>query len=183
MRKGPLNLDEVKEVDWVRLAAFIDGEGSILLNRFGGRKKNQKRMWIRVTVVNTDLRMLEWIANMFGGNISGHGARSSQKHRKTYYWGVSCTQAAQILEGCMPYFLVKREQAEIVLMFQDTVRGPGHPVTQELQDRREEMRRRLHDMKADNGRFDGSRHEVPIPERTGPKPKDSMEGDRKSLIQ
>jgi hypothetical protein len=182
MRKGALDLSSVTEKDWVRLAAFIDGEGSILLNRFSG-KYRRKNMYVRVTVVNTDIRLPHWIASVFGGPVTSSDVRHSSKHRPCWRWQVSCTQAAQVLEGCMPYFLVKREQAELALKFQSTVGGPGRPVTQELADQREEIRRQLHMLKADNGRYDESKYIVPILQKTGPKPKLKTAESQPYLIQ
>lgn len=183
MKREPLNLVSVAEKDWVRLAAFIDGEGSILLNRFVGRKKTQRRLWLRVIVVNTDIRLPQWIVSVFGGTCVSSDMRKSIKHRQCWRWQVSCRQAAQILEGCLPYFLLKREQAEVALCFQSTVRGPGHLVTQEVSDLRERMRQQLHDMKADNGRFNSDKYTVPVPEKTGPKPNIKDGDDPPYLIQ
>jgi hypothetical protein len=61
---------DIKDVDWARLAAYIDGEG--------------------------------------------------KKHRQVHIWQVEARLASQILEGCLPFFIIKREQAEVCIAFQKT---------------------------------------------------------------
>jgi len=38
-----------------------------------------------------------------------------------FQWIIGTTKAAQVLEGCMAYFMLKREQAAVALEFQKTV--------------------------------------------------------------
>jgi len=112
------------EFDWARLAAFIDGEGMIDIHTRRQFSKKQNKIYecryVRVEVVNTDPRLPLWCKNTFGGSIQPH-KRYSSKWRMAYSWEIASKKAITIIRGCLPYFLLKREQAEIALAFQETV--------------------------------------------------------------
>ena len=113
-------------IDWVRLAAYIDGEGHIGIYLNKNRKSKNGRdirlEYLSITVVNTDPRLVEWCYNTFGGKILSIPRKevNRKKHKPCYEWKVVAKFAAEILTGCLPYFLVKTEQAEIGLAFQRT---------------------------------------------------------------
>jgi len=134
------------EKDWLRLAAFIDGEGAILLNKFSANS-GRREMWIRVVIANTDPRLPKWCQDTFGGTFVAETRKKNPKHSACYRWHVSCTMAEWVLKNCLEHFLIKREQAEIALKFQSTLGGPGIPVSAETRVIREELRDQLHSMK------------------------------------
>lgn len=121
------------EIDWARLAAYIDGEGSIGLHE----RKRQYRadIWLRVMISNTDPRLINWLASTFGGRAVME-RRGNEKHRTAFKWLVSCAHAKWILQGVLPYVLIKREQVEIGLAFQETMRAGGGRITDEIADMR-----------------------------------------------
>ena len=55
-------------MSWARLAAFIDGKGSILISRVrpSGGYANPQHALI-VNVGNSDTRLILWLKNTFGG--------------------------------------------------------------------------------------------------------------------
>lgn len=113
------------DADWIRLAAFIDGEGSILINKLGTKKRHRLlgKWMLRVVICNTDPRLPRWCQDTFGGGFTIGYRPKKPNHRMQYKWLVSTKQAQWILEGCMPHFLIKREQAEIALAFRSTFSG------------------------------------------------------------
>lgn len=115
--------EKVSDIDWARAAAFIDGEGNIHINRRGAEGKHRGH-YLKVTVTNTDPRLLLWFKQKFGGAVNGSGKRQKSNHRQAFRWLCSCRTAAEVLRGCLPYLLLKRDQAEIALAFQSTLRGP-----------------------------------------------------------
>lgn len=148
--RGPLpDLSGIDPIDWARLAAFIDGEGCILLNRHQGKRR--RNMWLRVHVVNTDPRLPRWILDTFkAGSVTVHFKGNKAKNwRSSLIWQSNCQSAEMILRGCLPYFIIKREQAEIALAFQATLGGPGSAISEETHDRREQLREELHLQKRD----------------------------------
>jgi hypothetical protein len=137
------------KMDWVRLAAFIDGEGMIDIHTHTQFQPSMKcrytTRYVRVVMVNTDPRLAIWCKDVFGGHVGVDRKRPTHgKWRNTLRWYVSTKKAVSIIKGCLPYFLLKREQAELAIAFQDTVRpmGPhGHP--KETMDRRIEIQQQM----------------------------------------
>ena len=102
-----------------RLAAFIDGEGSIRIATHSSKKGNIC-LYLDMTVTNCDPRLINWLKTTFGGNT---GARQHKNERWApgFYWNVACKVAENLLRECLPYFVMKREQAEIALAFAATL--------------------------------------------------------------
>ena len=114
------DLSQISPVDWARLAAYIDGEGHIALNEntmTGGKKY----AYLRVIVTNTDPRLIVWLQRTFGGGVL-RNARVQDGWRNCFKWTATCRHAEGILRGCLPYFILKRDQAEIGLAFQETMK-------------------------------------------------------------
>jgi hypothetical protein len=159
------------ELDWAKLAAYIDGEGAILLNRFHVKHRNRKSMWLRVTVVNTDPRLPKWIFETFGvGRFTFADRKREQNHKQTFRWQASCKEAEWILRGCLEHFIIKREHAEIAIAFQETLGGPGITVSPEIRAEREKLRLALHALKRVTPLFDSSPDLTGPPRKRGPKP-------------
>lgn len=121
----------IKDVDWARLAAYIDGEGSISIHKNRAQEALGKSVMhsLTVHVTNTDPRMIVWIYETFGVGLAFQKQKcpsivaymgAGKKWRQVHIWQVEARLAAQILEGCMPFFIIKREQAEIAIAFQKT---------------------------------------------------------------
>ena len=142
--KPPVN---PTEVDWARLAAFIDGEGCILLGAHKNPSKYGEAHYdhVRVIVANTDPRLMLWLRERFGGKILRTYKRADKPDwRHGMKWYVSCQVAIELLRGCYPYLICKRDQAEIAFAFQETVGRPGvkgHPP--EVYAARQELKERL----------------------------------------
>jgi hypothetical protein len=122
--------DDIKDVDWARLAAYIDGEGciGIIPTRGQAMRRKSPNHHLKVFVANTDPRLLDWIFETVGVGMCYRLPNSpslaaninSGKWKPRFQWWVTAKPAAQILEGCLPYFIIKREQAEIAIAFQKT---------------------------------------------------------------
>lgn len=119
-----------KEVEWAYLAGLIDGEGCI-----SAQAPNRgDRYFAQVRVVNTRLEMLEWIERRFGGVIS-FNRRATIKWRALYKWRIhGQAKVAWILIGCMPYLVIKRDQAHIALeLCNRPEKGRQYDIYRELQ--------------------------------------------------
>jgi hypothetical protein len=121
---------DIKDVDWARLAAYIDGEGCINIHTNRGQValgKSQMHSLV-LGITNTDPRLPAWIFETFGvGNCyripdspSIAAKIALGKWQPRFHWNVTSISAAQLLEGCLPFFVIKREQAEIAIAFQKT---------------------------------------------------------------
>jgi hypothetical protein len=96
------------------LAGFFDGEGSVSITR----KKTKGPMpqhVLQVSVAQIDLRPLSLLREAFGGNIYPQG----KAKRNCWAWMVAAQKARPVLQGLLPYLLVKKRDAEIGLAFLD----------------------------------------------------------------
>jgi hypothetical protein len=113
------------EVDIARLATLIDTEGCIFITRACRQKGRRNGALVyhrlRVVVSNTDLGLMQWLKEHFGGYIGKQSAKSNKlSDRLCFNWIVHSKAAEDVLRFCLPYFLVKRKQAEVALIFRDT---------------------------------------------------------------
>lgn len=107
------------EIDLAKMAAYIDGEGCIGISC---RREETTQWWhLHLNISNSDPRLIEWVQQRFGkGSVSiqKHGKRGQSK--AVYNWLARDSQVAEILQLCLPYFTIKRDQAEIALAFRRT---------------------------------------------------------------
>jgi hypothetical protein len=109
-----------QQSDWIRLAAFIDAEGTIAIKNL--RTKSGRYSQLIVAIANTDPRLPMWCKENFDGLLyaSDDNAKKSSKQRRFWRWITHSAQAEEIIRGCLPYFLLKREQGEIALAYRKT---------------------------------------------------------------
>ena len=135
--------------DWARLAAYIDGEGSILINT--QKSRYGTGFYLRVTVANTDIRLMVWLKENFGGSYCGANTDKyyeGKNWKRSYHWGTSSHRAAWILFNCLPYFVIKGEQAEIGIQLQESMRlfvrgGRSKILPEGIRKQRSELKSRL----------------------------------------
>ena len=109
--------EKVKIEDWARLAAYIDGEGHISIASAGG----DRNFKMQLTIGNTDHRLTSWLKNTFGGEV--RLADITKRRRQYWYWYIGSKRASDFLSRCLPFFIMKREQAEIAIAYHATVSG------------------------------------------------------------
>ena len=96
-------------------AGIVDGEGSIGIAKCKKSiKQNRKGYAYRAFfhITNTHLPMLEYLSKHFGGKISYLDERAM-----CYNYTFSANKIRDILPKLIPYLLIKKKQAEIVLEF------------------------------------------------------------------
>ena len=102
------------------LAGIVDGEGCICMTRgFSSRKASGPTFKIRLTICSTSLVLLDWLVVNFGGNYTKKALKigMENKHSKSYNWNIHCDKAGQIIEMVLPYLVIKKRQAELVLAY------------------------------------------------------------------
>ena len=105
------------EADWVRLAAYIETEGSIFIRTISSKRPLHQ---LRISVVNTDPRLAQWCKDTFNVGCLYFGNKRPNGQRATYEWMVSGSSACTLLEGCLDHFVIKREPAALGIAFQKT---------------------------------------------------------------
>jgi hypothetical protein len=109
-------------IDWARLAAFIDGEGTVFIQRTAVKTGTKCPQFVLTLVVaNTDLRLMEWLSRTFTGTVyfSQSLSQRTKCNKICHSWRVFDERAAVLLEHCLPYFIIKREQAEVGLSYRE----------------------------------------------------------------
>lgn len=112
-------LADLPDIDWARLAAFIDGEGCI--RTVSQKRRGRDYMFPEISISNQDPRLIAWCRERFGGYVSHQGppARNVKRRHRIFRWYASCSVAHEIFLGCLPYFVIKRNQAEMAITFRD----------------------------------------------------------------
>lgn len=71
----------------------------------------------------TDIPVIEWISNTFGGRF--YAAPRPGVSKPVANWVVHGVKAAEIALPCMKYLKAKKNQAELLIEFAATVRNTG----------------------------------------------------------
>ncbi|GAH61151.1 unnamed protein product, partial [marine sediment metagenome] len=77
----------------------------------------------RVFITNTNLQVIEWLQQTYGGTI--YQARRFGR-RKCYQWRIMYMQAADFLKLMLPYLQIKRLEAEIAISYQEFASNLPH---------------------------------------------------------
>ena len=120
----------VTEQELAYVAGFFDGEGWVGISVRDSHKA-YKYYVLDMTITNTNLEILEWIQECFGGYIVDKPKREVH-HRQGHVWKTSANNALEFLSLIKPFVRVKRVQVSMALTFkemQDSVGhiGRGHP--------------------------------------------------------
>jgi hypothetical protein len=115
------------ETELAYLAGLLDGEGTISVYCSDCKVKGftYSRIRMMVKVYNSDLVMLNWIKNKFGGLIYEVGKDRPTNWKRGFAWQIGHKQAAQILRLCLPFLITKRRQAEIFITISETTKRRG----------------------------------------------------------
>src|SRR5882724_3650772 len=110
------NYDDVVPSDLGYLAGLLDGEGSINIIRMiaKGPQRNYLHYALQVRIGNTDLGVLEWVAQVCGGSIYLNAIIKSDGYvrRQCYAWYIGAATAKPFLEAMLPLVRIKRRQIE-----------------------------------------------------------------------
>lgn len=101
------------------LAGILDGEGSIYIQ--SRNRNNSINYFPRFQIVNTNKELLDWVKEIFGGIVY----EKPRKHlnpnwRMQYEWFSTREQIDQILPLIIPFLIIKKKHAEVMLEFRKT---------------------------------------------------------------
>src|SRR3990167_3391158 len=98
------------------MAAAIDGEGSILISRQGvDEVRKSPRFSYEIKVVNTERQWLETLHGWYGGRVYEVGRTNARNKKRCYSLQFTGEDARRLLAVVMPYLLLKRPRAELML--------------------------------------------------------------------
>jgi hypothetical protein len=119
------------------LAGIIDGEGCIGIECMSPCQKKDGT-WIRkhnyytprLTVINTSNELMCLLVETFGGSFD---QRKQIIGRKTCYrWHIFGENLHKAINKLIPYILIKKSQANVVIKFKETVGKTGSRVTEDI---------------------------------------------------
>ena len=100
--------ETMKKEDLIYVAGLIDGDGCITTSFQS----------FRLTLSNTDKRMILWLQRTFGGNVNNQHLPENPKWNPSWKWVICAKEDLKtFLELISPYLKFKREQAILVLNF------------------------------------------------------------------
>lgn len=117
-RQGAIGL-KLTPTQAAYIAGFLDGEGSVILYM------RRDSVALRVSFSNTKLEPLNWIKEAVGMGSIIIKHHTNLKHRASAMYQLNSDAAAQLLKQVLPYLVLKHEQAEIAINFQDNLHTPS----------------------------------------------------------
>jgi len=120
-----------EDITLAYIAGIIDGEGSIRIQKSSEKDWNCKYTPM-ISLVNTNIEVVELVASFLGGTkIHTHNpSKYGYPNRKICYQTCKAgsTSVAIILKKLLPYLMIKRRQAELLIEYSDNLvsaRGIG----------------------------------------------------------
>ena len=110
------NMDSNKNItteNLAYLAGLLDGDGSITLKRVNKHKASFKLL---IFVANTNMPVLKWIQNKFGGKIYVYD-RQDGIRKPLGKWHTFTNNAYTVLKQIYPYLIIKKEHAKLAINF------------------------------------------------------------------
>ena len=100
------------------IAGIIDGDGCITITRRKIRRLKTDNWYYepQVIITNTDKELLRFCAERYGGWIAKL-RKPNRNYSTAYQWKVTGDEMKSILDDVNPYLIVRRKQANIVLLF------------------------------------------------------------------
>ena len=97
------------------LAGIIDGEGCITIG--AGQRETCVNYNALLLVQNTSKKLIDWLQHNFGGHVY-LSKKETSKTKTAWMWRFTKKKDIElILLAILPYLVVKREQAKILLNF------------------------------------------------------------------
>ena len=134
-----------KKTDLAWAAGFIDGEGTFTLTR---RLKPRLSYDLKISAGQTSIEPLEKLCSLFGGKSYMRRAPFGIHKKPMYGWQVCNKMAEKTARLLLPYLIVKKQRAILMLEYCDTKNkfkpGAGRPLPEFEKNKRNEMISTMH---------------------------------------
>lgn len=125
------------ETELAYAAGVIDSDGFIGIGETI-RESGTPRYTTLLTIVNTSTNLMDWLKDLFGGNVIVRRSYNNN-YKTTYYWRMSDDNAAEVLKQVRPYLVIKTRQADLAIKFRQNWKSfRGHDVPAEINKYRED---------------------------------------------
>ena len=106
-----------EEIDYARLAAYIDGEGAVQISKKKKDKTHPRESFsLKIRIGITDKRLINWLETEFGGNVNETTTRND-KWKTVFIWDVFGKDVYKLLVRIRKYLIIKGEQADVGMAF------------------------------------------------------------------
>lgn len=106
------------------LAGIIDGEGTLFIGNYGNKDKIRGTGFFQtiIAVTTTDKCLTDWLFDNFGGWKSEYTPKQRAENCKgpVYSWKCTGDRLTHLSELMIPYLVIKKEQAIILLKMRST---------------------------------------------------------------
>lgn len=120
------------EIEKSYAAGLFDGEGHICISYSSGRLNSYKnkypRYQMRVIVGQNSKIAVKWLFNRYGGSLKRYTHKRSYGDKLPYGrwdWILSTNGAVIFLRDILPYLLLKKDEAELAISFQESMMITG----------------------------------------------------------
>lgn len=136
----------VQELSFEYLAGFMDGNGSIRVDRRKSRRGEDSFLAV-IEVCNTNKDFIERLRSKFGGTLTHVGIKEEIKHgwKAAWVWRLHGRKGVFFIENILPYLNLKIEQAKLYLCFAETITEKSIGKNYILPDHINEERRMIFD--------------------------------------
>jgi len=135
----------------VYMAGIIDGEGSLQVEIQGVCASRKTDYYsVRLIIINTDKNLMDWLVKNFGGKI--HLRKLMPKRKQCYHWAIFSSDAEAILKACLPYMIVKKPQAKLLIEFMHSKPEGKYYITAEIQEHRRFLYKKMKELNHTYGR-------------------------------
>lgn len=117
---------EYTETQIAYLAGIMDGEGTFFIGDYSGNRKNgDKHFQVVIKITSTDKCLIDWVLNIFGGTYAFYKASkvSKKSRRDVHIWQATGDRLQHICELMIPYLIIKKKQAEILVEMRKTYKN------------------------------------------------------------
>lgn len=144
------------------LAAFVDGEGTI---NIGMRKfpSGDSYYQQRLSVGNTNIRLIEWLIENFGGSFP-KATNRGENRKDMYLWELSGSNSYKLIKKIRPYLILKQEQADCAIELYEKVSKWNYNSSKPLPEHKKKLAKELYQRNKvlnKNGK-DNEEIEVPV---------------------
>jgi len=123
---------------WAYLAGIIDGEGTISLCNLDYSQSYGTGYIGTLQVASTNKQLTEWIKKNCGGRIKIDTRKAGLNHKPGHHWIALACDTCYILEQVMPYLIIKKKHAKILIAYRKTVQN-NRQVTVSTRKKRDSM--------------------------------------------
>jgi len=117
-----MNTNRVTNEAIAYLAGLFDGEGSINIFKQSNKKDRiNSGYFLEISIGNTHKGVLQWVLENFGGRLTHNAEQYTKRNHRTWRWRASSNEACAVLKILLPYLIVKREQAQLAIEFQEHI--------------------------------------------------------------